>query len=583
MKKAVLIALSICAILKSTSASDRVEKWKTSVDGAVFSTPVIRQNTIYVGTENGNFLFINAETGAILRTIPIGEPIRSTALILDKRLFVEAQGTLYCFDTETAKEKYRIKTHRPQIDMLDPWDYFHTSPVENNGTVYFAGNNGTIYGVEPATGKVIRKIKTQENNPIRSALTFHNGNLYFGDIYGNVYEHNLSSNVLTIVFKTLEKKPNHPYGLIIGGPIINSDKLVFSNRYNKFTLLNYNTKQIAWSRTDQSGSWWSMIPAIIDDKIIIGGSDNHILSALNINNGEIIWDYITDYNMFCKPLVLDTTIIVGTGDSYLNRRGNGSVFSINHKSGKLINKFRPGGNVFASPVEFCDNVIVCTTTGLIYCLAQSFFKNPQPGDISIDGEIDFEFNNGSSSVATKELHLKNGGEKAVKLDYKVKTNQLLPDTFLRVDGYDDNTYTNGITSLQVQVNRRFLKPGQYSGEIVFTINNETSISKNFAITVEGSPKENESDFEITTFKANEKDLLATFSLKINRDTKIVGLLTPVNSDSIVAFIPRSIMKWGNYNINKEIFSLEGANVPSGKYLLKVKSKEQEVTYKYQIN
>lgn len=583
MKKVVLIALSICALFKPTLASDRVEKWKTSVDGAVFSTPVIRQNTIYVGTENGNFLFINAETGAVIRTIPIGEPIRSSALILDKSLFVEAKGTLYCFDIETATEKYRIKTHRPQIDMLDPWDYFHTSPVENDGTVYFAGNDGAIYGVDPAKGKVIKKIKTQENNPVRSSLTFHNGNLYFGDVYGILYEYNLSSNTLAIIYKTLAKKPSRPYGSVVGGPFIIDNKLVFSTKYNQFSLLNFSTKQITWSRTDQSGSWWSLVPKVIDDKIIIGGSDNHILSALNINSGEIIWDYITDYNMFCKPLELDKTIVVGTGDSYLNRRGNGSVFSINLESGERINKFRPGGNVFASPVEYGDNVIICTSTGLIYSLPKSIFKNPQAGDITIDGEIDFVFDNGSSSVATKELRLKNNGEKALKLDYKVKTNQTLPDTFLRVDGYDDNTYTNGLTNLQVQVNQKALKPGQYSGEIMFTINNENTISKQFTITVHGSPKENESDFEITSFKANEKDLSATFNLKVNRDTKIVGLLTLVNSDSIVGFIPRSIVKWGNYNFDKEIFSLKGAKIPSGKYLFKVKSKEQEITYPYQIN
>lgn len=582
MKRILLLAIVISAFINSTNATNSVEQWKVKVDGAIFGTPLIHKNIIYVGTENGVLLYINAESGDILRTVKIDEPIRSTVLYFNNNLFVEAKGELYCFDAETAQQKFKIKTQRPHIDMLDPWDYFHTSPVENEGTVYFAGNDGTIYGVDPTDGKIIRKIKTPEDAPIRSALTFKNGNLYFGDNYGVVYEYNLSSNSFTMIYKTLEKKPEHAYGIITGGPFLHNDKLIFSNRNENFTLVNYSTKQVAWNRIDKSGSWWPLIPVVIDDKIIIGGSDNLILSALNINNGEIIWDYIADYNMFCQPLVLDKTIIVGTGDSYLNRKGNGSVFSINHETGKLINKFKPGGNVFASPIEYGGNVIICTSTGYVYCLPKVFFLNPKEGNISIEGNFDFTFEDASSFIISKEIQVKNDAEKAVKLNYTIRTNLPLPETFLRIDGYKDNVYANGTTNLQLQVNRRILKPGKYAGEIIFTINNEKFISKNFSIEVKGNPKTNDPDVEISGFVAKEKDLTASYQLTVNRDTKIVGLLTPVNSDSIVGFVPRATVKWGNYSIDKEIFNVSPEKITPGMYKFRLKSKEQEFSYQYQI-
>lgn len=583
MKRIILIVLTATTFLNLVRGNDNIEKWTINLEGAIFGTPLIHENTIIAGTESGKLFWINAETGKIIRTSTVEGSIRSSALVLNNKLFIEANGSLFCFNAETAKLLYRIRSTGKQLDMLDPWDYFHTSPVEHNGCVYFAGNDNKIYAVDTTSGNVVRKIKTPEGAPIRSSLTFHNGNLYFGDNNGVVYEYNLATNKYTMKYKTYIKKPYSTYGMITGGPFIYNDKIIFSNRHETFTLLNLNTKSIAWSRTDKNGSWWPLIPVVAGNKIIIGGSDNYILSALNIDTGEILWDFGTDLNMFCKPLVVGKSIIVGTGDAYSNIKGHASVYSVNLETGLLINKYNPNGNVFASPVKCGKNIIICTTSGYIHSIPEKFFTNPSIDSVYVEGDFEVEFKNESSSINTLNCLLNNTGEKVAKLNYRVETHNLIPDTLLRIDLLKDSIYSSGVTKLCLQINRGNLKPGQYQGEIAFEVNKEYSIVKPFSITVEGAPNKNQPEFEVKNFTANATDLSASYNLTVNRNTKIIGLLTLPNSDSIVGYIPKTQLKWGNYSFEKEIIALNGKKIRPGKYCLKLKSKGLEIKYEYHIH
>lgn len=566
--------------LISYCANNKLENWKIIVRGAIFSTPIIQGNTMYVGTEEGFFYWIDANSGKIIHEVKVSGPIRSNALVLGDNVFVESNGQLYCFSASTAQENYKISPNGENVDMVDPWDYFHSSPVEHQGAIYYAGNKGIIYIVDPGKGAIAKMIKTPEEAPIRSALTFDGDNLYFGDNNGVVYEYNLTKESFTLTYKTFTKRSYSTYGFITGGPFVCNEKLIFSNRHETFTAVDLKTKAVAWSRVDEKGSWWPAVPVIIGDKVIIGGSDNYILSALSLDSGKTIWDYKVDYNIFCKPLVTNNnTLIVGTGDSYMNRKGNGSVFSINAETGNLINKFKPGGNIFSSPVKHGNNVIICTTTGNICSMSEEFFTNPQTSKVSIEGDIDLSFFNDSTAIIEKQLLVNNHGNKAIQLNYSVKTDGNFPDSLLKVKGEKNWVYTKGTNSVYLEFNRGSLKPGLYKGEITFTINDRAeAIVKHFSIDVQGSGKLNEQAFEISEFKADSKDCSVKFQLKVNRRSLITANLRSAQSDTIVGYIAQINPKWGVYRMDTDIYF--PSKVKPGKYRIVFESKEQKVTYEF---
>ncbi len=584
MKKFILIpALFVYAIILNACTVKNIENWKTQVEGAIFATPVTQNGIIFIGTESGNFYWIDGKSGNVVHEAKLSSPIRSNALLFDGKVYFESLGGLHCFDAFNATEIFRFTPEDEKIDMVDPWDYYHSSPVTHDGLIYYAANKGKVYAVNPKNGNLVKTIITPEGAAIRSALTFDSNNLYFGDNNGIVYEYNLLSEAFTMAYKTFTQRPYSTYGFITGGPLINNGKLIFSNRHETFTALDLKTKSIAWSKTDEYGSWWPAGPVISEGKVIIGGSDNLILSVLTLNSGKVCWEYKTDYNIFCTPLILDNTIIFGTGDSYLNRKGNGSVFSLNLNDGKLINKYKPTGNIFSSPIELDENIIVCTTTGIISSIRKNIFTAPQPSKIEIEGDADITFQDGGSSIAEKQLLINNLSEKAVAVNYSLKNNKNLPDTLIRLVGEKDKVYSSGRHNLYLQANRANLKQGVYSGTIIFTAKNgeiEEKISKPFSINITGNAKQEEPSFEISDIIADPKDCSVKLKLQVNSKTLITGNLLLSENDSIAGYIIQTKPKWGIFRLEKEIFSVDFNQLKVGKYRMVFESKEQKLSYDF---
>jgi len=584
MKRFIFTAVLVQLLIVSGNANIKSENWKINVRGAVFSTPVIHNNTIYVGTEEGYFYMINANTGKVIHEVKTGSPIRSNALVTGGNVFIESSGDLYCFDINTAEKKYVVSPEEERIDMTDPWDYFHSSPVEHNRSVFYTGHQGKIYEVNPENGTIIKQIQTPENAIIRSALTFDGNILYFGDNNGIVYRYDMVKRNFTMIHKTYSVRPYSTYGFITGGPFVYKDLLVFSNRNETFTVLNVKTENIEWKKADVSGSWWPAGPVITGKKVIIGGSDNFTLSALDIYSGENIWSFNTDYNIFCTPLVTDSVLIVGTGNSYLNRKGKGSVFSIDIETGRLINKLNPGGNVFSSPVKFKNSIIICTTSGNICSIREDFFSRPESALVRIDGDAEFAFLNDSSSIMERQLKVINSGEKAVKLNYTVNTNGSFPASLLKVLYERDGVYAQGDQIICLQFNRGDLETGQYKGEITFIIDKgRQTIIKPFIIKVQGQKRQNEPVFEVSQFKGDSIDGSAKYNIRIYRKTDIKASLVSTGSDTIKGFMPQYSNDWGIYRIENDIYSPQLKKIEPGRYKLTVRSQGQKVSYDFTVH
>lgn len=566
MKKILVAVLFVQSVMLLSCAEKKIENWKTKLDGAIFSTPTILNNTIYIGTENGFFYKIDAANGKVLCQLKLSSPIRSNALVFEGKIYIESLGQLYCLDEISLKELFRISPPDENLDMVDPWDYFHSSPILHDGNIFYAANKGKIYVINPKDGSINRTISTPEGAPIRSELTFNDDKLYFGDINGVVYEYNFTSESFTLIHHIYSKRLYSTFGFITGKPIVDNGNLFFSNRNESFTVLDLKTQAISWSY-NEPGYWWPASPIIVNNKVIIGGSDNTYLVALSLDSGKVFWRDTVDHNNFCKPLIIDNTIIMGTGDSYLNRKGKGSVYSINAENGKLINKYRPSGNVFSSPTKYIDNTIICTTTGNIISIKNSFFTNPAKSKVSLEGDCNIVFESNGSSIQEKKLNIITSGEAANLLSCSVKTDGNFPDSLIKVKGERDWVYATDPREIYFQVNRGAMKSRKYAGKLTIKVNNgQQIITKPFSISIEGNKKTNEPSFEVQNLQGDSKDGSVNFKFQVNRKTTITTRFVYADRDSLAGFLIQEVSpKWGIYRFEKDIFSNDFNRLPSGKY------------------
>ena len=567
MKRNLLVlVLMVHVIIIAACADKKIENWKVKINGAIFSTPVIQNDVMFLGTEEGYFYWINANSGEVINQVKLSTPIRSNALIVNDRVYVESAGRLYCFNTTSAEELFKFSPDDSIVDMVDPWDYYHSNPLLYKGMIFYGGNHGVIYVIDPLNGSLIKKIITGEGTAIRTDLTIESETLYFGDNNGVVYQYNLTTDSFTMKFETFKDRPYPTFGYILGKPIIQNDKLFFNSRNQDFTPIDLKSKTVAWTHSDPNGSWWPAGLVVTEEKVIIGGSDNLILSALNVETGKAIWEYKVDYNIFCTPLLVNDALILGTGDSYLNRKGDGSVISVTADKGSLISKYKPGGNVFSSPVKFKDQVIICTTLGEVICIDETFFTSHKESNVVLEGDLNVEFKTQESSVTENELRVKVKDLGAEKISFKVQCDSNLPDSLIKIKGLRDWVYSGTNQNIFFQVNRGKLAPGQYKGKVIFNLENQhKKIVKPFTINVNGDVKTNEPSFEVSDLNIDSKDCTIKFKIKATRLVRMSVSLKQEGIDNPVCTLIQFNTRWGILRLYKDIFSDEFKNLKPGKY------------------
>ncbi|MBN1988265.1 MAG: PQQ-like beta-propeller repeat protein [Bacteroidales bacterium] len=568
---ATLIAL---VTLSSTSLFAQLapaELWTTRLNGAVFATPAATNDTLIVGTESGFLYWINTSTGQVLHEVKLPSSIRSTAVIYNNKVYVESMQSLYCFSLSSAKEAFAIKSACTTCkDLTDPWDYFHSAPIAHNGAIYFVSSKGQISQVEAETGNLLKTISTQEKAEIRSGLTFSNETLYFGDNNGVVYGYNTTTEKFDFTIKTLTERPYPTFGFITGAPLVHSELLFVGSRHNTFKAYNARTQAEVWSQTDKTGSWWPTAPVVSGKNVIIGGSDNFMLSAFNLTSGAQAWSVTADYNIFCTPLVLPDAIVFGTGDSYLNRSGNGSVYAVNSSNGTLLAKYKPEGNVFSSPIEIGESIIICTTTGKVIALNKKALLSNTRADITITGDSTLTFLAKSSGIGELELMLTNSGSQPAELTYSYKLANGFPESAVKIAKDRDQTYGNGTHSIYLQVNANLLERGAYTNELLVKIsmgNRDTVAVMPFRVTVESTEFVKSSAVTVNSIELNEYDYNVKLHLTVNEQSKLIGKLVSAANKSLTGILLQTNIGWGIYRIQKDIIPIDLKYIAEGKYIL----------------
>jgi outer membrane protein assembly factor BamB len=566
--------------------NDGMESWKTKLDGAIFATPTVESQTILIGTEKGFLYWIDSKTGTVKHKVKVPKSIRSNAVVKDNRVYIESHGNLYCYKFEDASELFAINNkNNDTTDLFDPWDYFHSTPVYHNGAVYYVSGMGTISVVDAIKGKRLKSIRIPEKTVIRSSLTIEGTILYFGDNKGVIYGYDLNADKQATSFKTLEKIEYENFGAITGGIVVQDGKLFFGSRNTVFSAFDLSSKKAVWSCTDEKGSWWPVSPVVSGNNIVFGGSDNRIVAAHNIETGKEAWRVIVDYNIFCKPLIVDQAIIFGTGDSYSNRAGDGSVYSVNRATGRVVAKYKPGGNVFSSPVENNGNILICTTSGIIESIGKAVLTNIATGDVTIEGAADFLFEDGGRSVAEKELILSNTGNQSVKVSYSFKHTNNALDGAVKVRKDRDQVYGKGNHHLYLQVNRNLLAPGEYLSLLVISISdgiNETTIEKPIRIEIKGNAAINEPRVDIEQLRPDRESRSVSMILNVSKKTKVVGKLVSAKDNAPVGDFLYGILDWGIYSMTREIFLQNAAGIAPGKYKLIFDMEGQVSSIDYEV-
>ena len=262
--------------------------------------------------------------------------------------------------------------------------YSNLHPAWQEGTVYAADRHGTVKALDAASGKEKWSIDLSEKQGFFSSnlsallsggITVDGSTLYIGSERGAVYALNATDG------KTLWK--TQVTGEAMSRPVV-SDGLVLVHQSNGILqALDQQTGAIKWSVNLDIPSLslrGESAPAVAYGGAIVGG-DNGRVSAVILNQGQIIWQQRISQPSGATEIDrlsdVDTTPIIANNVVYALAY-NGSLTAMDLRSGQVIWKRDVGGvkniivegsNIYV--VDQDDRVIALNTDGGVAIWRQS--------------------------------------------------------------------------------------------------------------------------------------------------------------------------------------------------------------------
>jgi len=245
---------------------------------AIFSTPIIYENTIYFGAYDGNVYALDSQTGKRKWTFFEADWVGSSPAIapdlnllfigLEFGLF-KKQGGIAALDIKTGKKKW---------EYIMP-EYIHSSPAycPEKKVVAVGCNDFNVYLFDAKNGKLKWQFKTEGEIKYSFAFNPERNLVLFGSFDGNLYALDIDSGEIKGKFQTQDK--------IYSTPLIHKDNVYFGSLDKNLYSVNLDTGKLNW-KFAASGRFFAN-PVIIDEKIYIGATDGRMYE-IDIETGKLL-------------------------------------------------------------------------------------------------------------------------------------------------------------------------------------------------------------------------------------------------------------------------------------------------------
>lgn len=301
--------------------------WKFETKSRIYSSPLIDENTVFVGSGDNTFYAIDKKTGKEVWGFKTQGSVHSSPCILDNIVyFGSADGNLYAVNKIDGKLIWKFKSNGEKMYGL--WDYYLSSPKVNEGMIYWGCGDGNLYAINASTGKL--KWKFQTGDIIHSSPVIYKNNVFIGGFNGYFYCISKENGDLAWKFKTVGAA-YFPKGEIQKAALVKDDVVYFGSRDYNIYALDAKTGRGRWNMKQPMG-WITATPTEYKGNIYFGTSDAHIFYCMDKNNGRIIWEIPLSMRVYGTAFVNNDIVYFGTFD--------GKIFGVDYLTGEIKWKFQ---------------------------------------------------------------------------------------------------------------------------------------------------------------------------------------------------------------------------------------------------
>ena len=246
-------------------------------------------------------------------------------------------GRLHAINPKTGAERWSYYSHRCG------W----SSPALAGGLVFatFIGDyrcsplrNGEVVALSAQTGRRVwsRTVGKSESSPL-----VDNGTVYFGDTNGRVFALDAATGAERWVFEA-----GSP---VKASPALDDGRLYVDDYAGDVYALDAQTGKVLWHR-GWLGSFYSG-PSVANGRVYIGSKNDYVY-ALSASTGQQLWKFRTGHYVYASPAVWNGVVLVGSYD--------GNFYAIDGATGKVDWSFLAGARV-GGAASVIDGVVYFST------------------------------------------------------------------------------------------------------------------------------------------------------------------------------------------------------------------------------
>jgi outer membrane protein assembly factor BamB len=323
-------------------------KWKFATHGYVVSSPVIDEDTAYVGSTDGYLYAVDLASGVQKWKFKTGARITASPAIANGIVYVGSYDSkFYAVNAASGTLSWKFQTageHRftakhihgslPEAEaMPDPFDFYLSSPTLSAGAVYFGSGDGNVYSLDAASGKL--KWKFQTGDVVHASPAISHGTLYVGSWDSYFYALDTATGKEKWRFKTGEDADMHNQVGIQSSAAVADGIVYFGCRDSNFYALDSATGEKKWAFNNK-GSWVITSPAVFDGRVYFGTSDTKLFYAFESKaGGEPLVSLKFTWPIFSSPAIAGDSVYFGSHDGILR--------AVDLKTGKVAWSFKTDG------------------------------------------------------------------------------------------------------------------------------------------------------------------------------------------------------------------------------------------------
>ena len=337
--------------------------------------PVFRGNSLQTGVAASSL----PDELAVRWSFKTESAVQGSPVIFDQTVFVAGlDNHLYALDLVTGKKKWAYKAAP-----------FKTTPAVRDGAVYVGDMRGIFHCVDAATGKKRWTVATDAQ--IVSSANFAQDNIVFGSDAHHLYCVNPEGKIVW-QFETKEKLQSTPAvvgdrvliagcdhtlhvvdsvkgqkvaAIPLGGHVgasvaVCGDHAYVGNMANQFLAVDWKKSAVLWQFAAKRGGQAFFCSAAVTDELVVVGSRDKQVRALNRQTGKEVWAFATKGKVDSSPVIVDKRVLVGSVDGHL--------YVLDLATGAQRARFDLGGPITNASAVGGQCVVVATFSGEVFCL-----------------------------------------------------------------------------------------------------------------------------------------------------------------------------------------------------------------------